>query len=299
MFRLSLMAAALLASTPALAGENAFKADLENPTISAVISEFEQVCFPFISHETELTPEQDREVFQSRMIEAGYVFEGEKKWKQHAQYGQASAPMMYCPGAPTYERHSDPRMEGKYIVFPAIDKLIEGDGLTEIRFCEFGGPAFVRPFRLEKYLRQDYRNKDDSISATLVWQNMSGLPDLSIAKKTRFRHYAPSRGYRVKTSFLPASSCMIDTHDENLTAMNVKTAIIKNDADWLKRDVKDKETRAILSNAYNWTQCTKQDEESYVYSVSLIQGSFSVSVRTLKDDEDNLEYNCGEVDDES
>ena len=57
MFRVSLMAAALLASTPASAGENAFNADMENPTISTVITEFEKVCFPFISHETELTPE--------------------------------------------------------------------------------------------------------------------------------------------------------------------------------------------------------------------------------------------------
>ena len=42
------------------AGENAFNATLDHPTISKVISEFEKVCFPFIAHETELSAEEDR-----------------------------------------------------------------------------------------------------------------------------------------------------------------------------------------------------------------------------------------------
>jgi len=269
---------------------------LQNPTISAVISEFEDVCFPFISHETELTPEQDREVFQSRMIEAGYALGEEKKWKQHTQYGETPVSSMYCPSQPTYVRRTEPRVEGKFTVFPARDKIIESQDPTDTLNCEILGIAFFKPLRTDNYTRQNYKKVlEKPIFATLLWQDMTGLPDLSIKQKLHKKHYSPTREYKVRSSFLPASSCVIDTRDETLTAASLESAIISKDPDWIKRDVKDNKTKAIIPEAHSWTQCSKQDEESYVYSVSLIRGSFSMTVKTLKDDENEPDYNCGRV----
>ena len=72
----------------------------------------------------------------------------------------------------------------------------------------------------------------------------------------------------------------------------IETAIIAHDPDWEKQDVKDAQTKEVLPDAYNWQQCTSQDEEHYVYSTSLIKGTLSMSVKTLQDDEEAPSYNC-------
>jgi len=303
MFRAYATAFCLLFPMTAIAGENAFNADMDHASISTVITEFEKVCFPFISHETELTAEQDREVFQSRMVEAGYAFDDEKEWKQQTQYGEVPAPMMYCPGQPTYERQTEPRVEGKFIVFPPRDKIIKSKDPITSQTCEISGPAFLRPLRTEHYTRQIYTKILDSpILVTLLWQDMSNLPDISNKNKPYkiYRnHYSPSKGFKVRTSFPPASSCGVNIHDENLTVGMIETTIIAHDFDWEKHEVKDSQTKEVLPDAHNWTQCTKQDEENYVYSINLSQGTLSMNVKTLQDDQAAPGYNCKPSDEKS
>ena len=125
----------------------------------------------------------------------------------------------------------------------------------------------------------------------LLWQDMSGLPKLHT--QSGFDTVClPSIGFKIRTSFLPASSCTVSVRDERLTKKQVESAIISRDSDWEKRDVHKLKPKNLVPDARSWTQCTRQDEDSFVYSVSLIQGSLSMAVKTLKDDDGEPSYDC-------
>ena len=309
MFRLFVTASFLLVSVNAVAGENAFNADMENPTISAAISEFEQVCFPFIAHETELTAEQDRAVFQSRMVEAGYEFGDEKTSKERT--GITSYSPRICKEGSFPPVMS--KIEGDYTVFPA-SKRVNSSGhilMPKNYFTVHNGDKsqkiesrtmIVGPrcetlttirgvVRTSLYTQQRYESPMKSISAYLTWQETSN-PTNQI--KTALKN-SPAYSYdelKVRTSFPPASSCEIHAGVAGLSADIVENAIVQSDPDWKKRDVLDSETKEPIPGAHSWSQCTKQDEENYAYKASLIDGSFSVFVKSLQDDEQASEYGC-------
>ena len=79
----------------------------------------------------------------------------------------------------------------------------------------------------------------------------------------------------------------------------IESAVIAHDPDWEKQEVTDLKTKEVLPDAHNWIQCTKQDEENYVYSVNLSQGTLSMKVKTLQDDEVAPIYNCKSSDEKS
>ena len=91
---------------------NIFNADVIAPVIKVAVTEFESICLPFITHETELTQDQDRAVFNSRMIENGYVFEGEKKSRSIFPLDNFTHTRTSCPlDLP------EPVTEGKHTTF--------------------------------------------------------------------------------------------------------------------------------------------------------------------------------------
>ena len=69
---------ALLANT-ALAADtnepNVFNADTSHPDLAAAISAFEQVCMPFVLHETELTQKQNGQHHAKLMESRGFAFQ--------------------------------------------------------------------------------------------------------------------------------------------------------------------------------------------------------------------------------
>ena len=293
MLRLSIVATALLVSIPTSAGENAFNANLENPSVSTLITEFEKVCFPFISHETELTAEQDREVFQSRMIEAGYEF-------VETDVPESFGPWISLdPSFPRYPNlckgleYVPPFDDGKFTVFPEVKYKSEA-----YKTCtgEIGGPAYSPKFIRAKIIRQIYDKKSERpITTSLLWQD---FPDFKEGIVKRVVSLGYHKGFKIRTVYPPASSCGVNIHDETLTADIIESAIIAHDPDWEKQDVKDAQTKEVLPDAYNWQQCTSQDEEHYVYSASLIRGTLSMKVKTLQDDEEAPVYNCKALDED-
>ena len=319
MLRLSIITAALLVSISVSAGENAFNANLENPSVSTLITEFEKVCFPFISHQTELTAQQDREVFQSRMVEAEYAFEDEKEWKQWTplhkfSYAPANCPKNEIPIPPP------PRLEGNYTVFPGHNfykssvwqesrkpsvsqKFTVYNGLGNSQEVEstttIVGPmcevlmVSMMPSRYTNYARERYKKMSDRlVSASLIWQEIPDFIDGIVTAKRNAFSYNSYESFKVRTSFPPASSCGIHIYDENLTADMIESAVIAHDPDWEKQEVTDLKTKEVLPDAHNWVQCTKQDEENYVYSVNLSRGTLSMKVKTLQDEEVAPSYNC-------
>ena len=326
MFRAYATAFCLLFPMTAIAGENAFNADMDHASISTVITEFEKVCFPFIAHETELTAEQDREVFQSHMVEAGYAYEDEKEWKQWTplhkfSYAPANCPKNEIPIPPP------PRGEGNYTVFPGHNfykssvwqesrkpsvsqKFTVYNGLGNSQevestttivapMCEVLTVSMM-PSRYTNYARERYKKMSDRlVSASLIWQEIPDFIDGIVTAKRNAFSYNSYESFKVRTSFPPASSCGIHIYDENLTADMIESAVIAHDPDWEKQEVTDLKTKEVLPDAHNWVQCTKQDEENYVYSINLSQGTLSMNVKTLQDDQAAPGYNCKPSDEKS
>ena len=248
---------AVLASFSASAGENAFKADLDNSTISTVISEFENVCFPFISHETELSAEQDRAVFQSRMVEAGYELGEEKNWK---------GPWEGFNYSPTI-----------------CDDKADGKGG---RSCEMLLVVQILSAR-RTYLRQQFNNTQErSLSANLEWTNEPLFSKSNLVGEVNTPAIRPVKTYRQSPN-----SCGIHLYDKNLTADLIQSAIIDRDLDWEKGETTNPETQEIISDAHHWKQCATLDRKHYLYSASLIEGALSMKVETLQDEE-SPSYNC-------
>ena len=283
MFRLFVTASFLFVSVNAVAGENAFNADMQNPTISAAISEFEEVCFPFIAHETELTAEQDRAVFQSRMVEAGYEMDGEKEWEQHKSlglnYGRTYTEIYNSPPVTS-------KADGRFTVFSSPERIADRAETGKITGAtgEIGGPVFL-PRRITHYTEQRYQSKERSTSAYLVWKN---VPDYTeqVRYALKFRSELYLGDYKIRTSFPPASSCTVLMHDESLTADMVESKIINRDSDWRQRDIKND------PDAHFWTQCTNEGQENYIYEVSQTDATLFLSVKTLHEDEYAAAYGC-------
>lgn len=63
----------VLVSVSASATDNIFNADMSNPDLSTLISSFEQVCMPFVLHETELTRENDWRHTVGQMENLGFA----------------------------------------------------------------------------------------------------------------------------------------------------------------------------------------------------------------------------------
>ena len=277
--------AALLAFTPHAHGSNedtptnVFNADLSHPTIANAINEFEKVCLPFIVHETKLTPEQDREVFKSRMLEIGYGFENEKAWEKTSTLKQFPPISSRC-----HSNLPEPTKDGKYTIFHGLETIAPRPCLLAYQT--------TTPVRLTKFTRQIFQNaKNDTVSAYLTWQDIpDGYP--KSLQTVHARTYAP-KTIRLKTTFLPASSCQIHTTSRELTPNTIVENLISQDADWEKIEtIIEHETGLPREDSHYWRQCSTQDDEHYVYTIGLQRTSFSVKVKTLQGDDFTKEYNC-------
>jgi len=308
MLKYCVMAGFLLVSANAVAKDNAFKADMSNPTICAAITEFEQVCFPFISHETELSAAQNREVFQSRMVEAGYKFGEEKEWRGMTPTGIKYAPTS-CPKG-SLPIAASRKVEGKFTVFPASgryrdldlgkssiyvydgqNKVVQSSGTIIGPLCEVLTVS-MEVTRQTYYTQQRYENRITPISAYLTWQKVPDITKQVIhAKKNSFSRNSYKR-FKVRSSFPPASACAIHIDDKGLTADIIENAVIKHDSNWKSRDIKSSIGKEISPDAYSWSQCTQQNGENYLYGANLIGGVFSLSVEVLQDEEYAQSYGC-------
>ncbi len=303
-----LMGASTLSPPQTAAPDNIFNADLKTPPIKIAIEEFEKVCLPFITHETELTPEQDKAVFQSMMTEQGYVFDSEKTSKKISPLKQFPYSPTSCP-APL----STPITDGKYTIFPgqenasnAVSKPFVSNGKSKIVSPEpimIGGESCETlavtkmPIRTTHYTRQQFEKINDrAIIASLTWQDIPNdyIEGLSAAQARKFG--GTPHTIRLRTSFPPASSCEIHAVAFGLSPQDVTDAVIRHDKDWTKQgDVKDHETGELLTEAHLWQQCTTQNDVHYVYSIGFRNKSVSIKVETLQDDVYAAQHKCRQI----
>lgn len=289
---------------------NIFNADVIAPVIKVAVTEFESICLPFITHETELTQDQDRAVFNSRMIENGYVFEGEKKSQSIFPLRQFQHTRTSCPlDLP------EPVTEGKYTTFfgkaPVGASALRKDnmvivGLGEVirstetivsQTCEIF-PVSLTPTRPTNFTQVSYKNTSgQTTSAYLTWQDipddyLKGLPH---AHASRFGSFAPT--IELRTIFPPANSCQINVNGDDVSADLVEAAIIQFDKDWNSKPVMtDAKTKDIAADHHLWTQCSTQDDEHYVYTVGVKDNSLSLKIEVLQEDTYSSALNCKAAD---
>lgn len=284
---------------------NIFNADLSTPAIKSAVMGFESVCLPFIAHETELTQDQDRVVFQSRMIEAGYDFELEgKKTYRHIPLRQFDFgagctskpfPEIVTEGNYTTFIGADPVNDepGPTWVVPHEPYTIDSSQITVLETCEM--PRRFTPTRKHAYIRDLYKKRTDPATyVSLRWQDISVSIE-AVRRQYAMGHRSPT--IKLRTKFPPAGGCEFTTVDTALDINLVETSIIQFDEDWTFNPVKinsqGKDTGVISKH---WSQCSTQDGEHYLYSLSAGGQSVQLKVETLPDDAAAASHNCRPVD---
>jgi len=287
-----------------IVSDNIFNADLSHPVIAKAVTEFENVCLPFIVHETELTPEQDREVFKSSMVEAGYVFEGEKKWQQISPLEKFQHTSLSCPYV-----LPDPEKDGKYTIYRGLENSlsnskqftvyngtisepISSTGTYVGKTCEIL-PRSLTPVRYTNYTRQNFIKLDYfPVVTNLTWQD---IPDdyLKVLSHAHASRFGVPKTIKLKTTFLPASSCQINVAGVNLSLSTVTNAIISHDKDWSTlENIIEHSSRQLREDSQYWRQCSSQDDEHFIYTLALHNSSLSVKVESLQGDKFSADYKC-------
>jgi len=290
---------------------NIFKADLSNPDIAATVTEFESVCLPFITHATELSPEQDRAVFNSLMTEKGYDFDSVREWKKFEQLEDFNWVRSSCAPTQIHQPVQDgnytifPGRDGKmdevqdysrnqYVVSPGVANQVVTSTVTTVGpICEVLAVSMGSSRRLN-HVQNQYRKSDDyPLSAYLTWRDSSldYIENLSFAHARRFGGL-PITPIRLRTIFPPASTCQINSKTTELSADILKDMMISKDSDWTKTDITDRKTKQVVKDTDVWQQCTTQDNEHYIYTVSLKDSSLSMKVEVLQEEKSAHLYNC-------
>lgn len=273
---------------------NVFDAEFSHPAIEAAVNEFETTCLPFIAHETELLFEQDRAVFNSMMIEKGYVFETEKQSTQIVPLKQFAYAPTACP-----IKLPKPTQEGKHTIFHGESEEIRAkrqqhffNELTSTsenkKSCEILMISKT-PTRTTNFMEERYeKSYGYPVAAYLTWQEVPGdyLKTLPSAHAQKFG--VPST-IKLRTSFPSASACQINTSGSDLSRKTVKDSIIRHDDNWTPTAVNNAVAR---EDFHLWTQCTTQDDQHYIYSVGLKETSLFVKVEALQNDEYSKVHNC-------
>lgn len=285
---------------------NIFNADVTAPMVKAAITEFESVCLPFITHETELTQDQNRAVFHSRMIESGYVFDSEMKSQTPFPLQQFQHTRTACPlDLP------EPITKGKYTTFfgkepidastlSKVDMVaivpgttIKSTATVVEQSCEILAVS-ITPVRYTNFIQEGYKKPNGPpTSAYLTWQDIPNdyLKKLPHAHASRFGGFAPT--IKLRTIFPPANSCQINVSGDDVSADLVEDSIVQFDKDWSPKPVMiDAETKDIAADHHLWTQCSTQDDEHYVYTVGVKDNSLSLKIEVLQDDTYSSALKC-------
>jgi len=282
--QINILTASLLLLCPTVfasdevAQTNVFNADLSHPTITTAVTEFEKVCLPFIANETELTPLQNRDVFKSRMLEAGYSFEKEVKSKQDiplTAFNHVASD--YWASACQDYKIKKIRTETKKISKEDTLKLTSQTG-------EIGGYS-VTPVYSQQLIRQIYTNRASAnTSAYLTWRDKARQPKVNDYPFLSCRFEKEPYDF---TSSL-AKSCRVHMHTADISPYTLTEKIISRDPDWIKIGGKE--------DLNYWRQCSPQFDQYFIYSVSLVKSSLEVKVSTLQDKHTAEMYGCFEND---
>ena len=222
---------------------NIFNADLSHPDIATAVETFQDVCLPFIMHQTEVTPEDDRQAYIQTLSDKGFGFVETRT--QLITISPAKLAWM-----PSIMNVNDSEKTTKTItVYNGTEQVeveVEGvvipnTGAINLRDAQVvTSPAVTGDQIQDMYEHGDTPN----LTAHLVW--------------------SPIPNYK-----RPAQSCEITLHQTSLTSLQHKTHLIDKDSHWVSKP----------SGHKGYAQCTLQDDEAFLFETSLSGQTLSVSVK--------------------
>ena len=223
---------------------NVFNADLSHPDMAMAVDTFQDVCLPFIMHQTEVPPEDDRQAYIQTLSDKGFDLQ-----ETRTQLITISpAKLAWKP--PSMSVSDVQGAEKKtFTVYNGVEEvevqfgatIVENTGEINLRDAQ----VVTSPAVTGTQIRDIYAHRDaPNLTAHLVW---SPIPNHK----------------------RPAQSCEITLHQTSLTSLQHKTNLIDKDAHWISK----------LSERNGYAQCTLQDDEAFLFETSLSGQILSVSVK--------------------
>ena len=205
--RISLAICPFLFSTAALAAENhadnMFRADLTNPDLSLAISQFEEICMPFVLHKSDVTRELNKRHMSKQIENRDYELVSSEEKSQRVLIAPARVPWK------SPEQIQSNNAVGQFTVFNGISSQVVESTQTRVgQTGEITGP--LRIPATYRTVTRDFEtyslNADDRVSTNLVW------------------NYASQNH--------PGKSCEIKVKAPKILQTEFSSAFIEKDKDW-------------------------------------------------------------------
>ena len=223
---------------------NIFNADLSHPDMAMAVDTFQDVCLPFIMHQTEVPPEDDRQAYIQTLSDKRFNLQ-----ETRTQLVTISpAKLAWKP--PSMSVNDVQRAEKKtFTVYNGVEEvelklgatIVENTGEINLRDAQVvTSPAVTGDQIQDMYEHGDTPN----LTALLVW---SPIPNHK----------------------RPAQSCEITLRQTSLTSLQHQTHLIDNDTHWVSKPSRQK----------GYAQCTLQDDEAFLFETRLNDQTLSISVK--------------------
>lgn len=226
---------------------NVFNADMSNPDLAAVITSFQEVCLPFITHKTELPQSLDIKHYDEQLKKRGY--EHLSRSTTRNRYLVAPAPEPWKPASRPTNNLQGARVNntrGKFTIFNGVsNQVVEATETTTIPTGEIFGPVVI-PAKYKTVVRpiEHYSSKEDKRQTVSLGWNYG----------------APSS---------PAKSCKIKLERTSISEEIFEADFIEKDDDW----------RAVSGQDERWSQCTIDGPDEFEFTAERKDGKLSLSVR--------------------
>lgn len=220
------------------AATNVFNADMSNPDLSLAVRSFEQVCMPFVLHETELTRLADKAHMSQLMKSRGYAFQATSSKIRRVLVEPARVPWK----PPNQALASN--TEGSFSVFNRVS--VSSDTLNSVPSLNpwaRGIPARYRTISLET---DTYREQDEPRLMAMVGWNYPSQKD-------------------------PGKSCAITLEHAVVEPALFLRSFIKRDEDWIETPIENtRQTR--------WSQCVSDADNNFEFMAEYNDDKISISV---------------------
>ena len=253
----------LLISTSALSQEaaqaNVFNADTSHPELAAAISAFEQVCMPFVLHQTEMDHEHDKLHMAKLMQSRGYAFRSSSQETKRVIVEPKRGP--WKPGSNDRERFNpyNEKQNGKPKTTRGQFTVFNGTSMEVVTSDEFITPPLWGPLVIPPKYKQ-------FLVETETYSDLNA-PRLTAQIKW---NYASQQD--------PGGQCEISLSQVTMPRSDFTESFIAKDADWIAgANTLTADTPKI--KPVSWSQCAEEGEDDFEFKASHKDGTIKLSMK--------------------
>lgn len=248
MLKYCMMAGFLLASASAAAEGNIFNADMSNPDLSAAISSFEQVCMPFVLHETELARKDDWRHTTGLMKNLGFASNSIVTRSRRVEIEPSR--VEWKPPSRAITSSHVLKNTKQFTVFNGVSSQAVTDSQTiisktgEINMRDAYIPPLLKTvtYQVESYTKET----EPRLAATLDW-NYPSQKD-------------------------PGKSCAITLDRANIKPARFVEAFIARDEKWTAMPNED-------TSQKRWSQCVSDADNDFEFTAEYSEDTISISMK--------------------